>query len=143
MAGTFLRRLLCCVGFVLSGGMGAGCDPAGMNVDSGETSEADTEAAIARGRTTFTSMQAAAGGAILTCANCHGQDGSGLVAPDIRSSTVDHLVEHGQGDGPHPDGVKFTELTEEDFHDMGLYLASICEADADCTPGSDDEHGHE
>lgn len=77
------------------------------------------------------------------CASCHDSDGSGLIGPDIRSSTRDHLQEHAQGDGPHPEGVKFAALTPGDFDDLALFLASICEADPECTPGEVDEHGHD
>ncbi|NOS99227.1 MAG: metallo-mystery pair system four-Cys motif protein [Phycisphaerales bacterium] len=103
----------------------------------------DVLAAIDRGRTAFAASRTSAGGAMLACVNCHGDDGSGLIGPDIRSSTEAHVLEHGRGDGPHPDGVKFADLTDADAADIAVYLASICQTDPECDPGSVDEHGHD
>ncbi len=112
-----------------------------FRVASGDFSPVDTQAAIARGQATFTSTHTTAGGGMLACAGCHGQDGSGIVGPDIRASTAGHLMEHAQGDGPHP--VKFDTLTAGDFDDISRYLASVCEMDPECMPGSADEHDHD
>lgn len=98
---------------------------------------------VARGRSTFTTPRPAVGGQVVACAGCHMQDGAGDIGPDIRESTVDHLIEHAQGDGPHPEGVKFTSFTPSDFDEMAAYLESICRMDPICVPGSADEHDHE
>lgn len=103
----------------------------------------DVLAAIARGQSAFAATRTSAGGTMLACVNCHGADGSGVIGPDIRSSTEEHLLEHGRGDGPHPEGVKFADLTGDDAADIAVYLASICETDPECDPGSVDEHGHD
>ncbi len=114
-----------------------------FRVGTGEFMDFNNDAAIARGQTTFTTLHTTTAGTMLACASCHGDGGAGLIGPDIRSSTHRHLEEHAQGDGPHPEGVKFAGLTEQDFEEIELYLRSLCELDPDCTPGSVDEHDHD
>lgn len=107
-----------------------------------ESSDVDRLAAIARGATLYSRTLPVAGGSTASCSACHGADGSGAAGPDVRPSGAGHLRQHAQGDGPHPDGVKFNTLTAADFDDLGAYLRSLCEADDDCEPESVD-HGHE
>ncbi|MFQ5463343.1 MAG: hypothetical protein ACE5E5_12055 [Phycisphaerae bacterium] len=78
----------------------------------------------ATGRAVFSTEHQTAGGAALACANCHQADGSGNIGPDIRGESGNHLQEHAQGSGRHPDGVKFTDLTPQDFADIAAFLAS-------------------
>jgi len=105
----------------------------------------DVPAAIARGAATFATPHATAGGSQAACAGCHGADGAGLIGPDIRVSGAAHLQQHAQGDAPHPAGVQFDALSDDDFRDLGFFLASLCEADPACEPGSGDhgDHDHE
>jgi uncharacterized repeat protein (TIGR04052 family) len=113
-----------------------------FRVGSAAAADNDVEAAITRGQTAFTTTRETAGGSSFACADCHAADGSGDIGPDIRSSTAGHFLEHAQGDGPHPDGIKFDDLTESDFGDIEIFLASICQEDPDCESGSVDDHDH-
>ncbi|MFQ5461078.1 MAG: c-type cytochrome [Phycisphaerae bacterium] len=68
-----------------------------------------------------------------SCAQCHGDDGSGGRAPSVRGADADTLQSLAQGDGQHlalaggrvgrvPE-VKFPELTAEDFAALAAFLA--------------------
>jgi uncharacterized repeat protein (TIGR04052 family) len=103
----------------------------------------EDDAAVERGEVVLTSSWPTVNGTSTSCTVCHGPMGAGGIGPDIRVSTQAHLQEHAQGTGPHPEGVKFAELTEEEFHDLAAYLASLCEADPDCEAESVDEHDHD
>jgi uncharacterized repeat protein (TIGR04052 family) len=105
-----------------------------------EESESDMAAAITRGTSLYSTEWETVGAGVLSCLSCHGADGSGGSGPDIRPSSVNHLREHSQQDGPHPDGVKFDDLLASDYDDLGAFLRSICEADPSCEPESV-EHG--
>ena len=94
------------------------------------------------GEEIFATARTTTAGADLACAGCHADDGSGNIGPDIRGSGADHLQEHSQGDGPHPEGVKFDQLTAENFADIAAYLGEQCAADPDCTPGENDDDDH-
>lgn len=80
-----------------------------------------------RGIGILVTPQMTVGGAMLACASCHGADGSGDVGPDIRGEPVGHLEEHAQGGGSHPDGIKFPDLTDQDFADIAAALAAADE----------------
>jgi len=100
--------------------------------DSGEAEHDGDEGSVdsslvgnpATGQAVFSTEHKTAGGATLACANCHEADGSGIIGPDIRGESGNHLQEHAQGSGRHPDGVKFPDLTPQDFADIAAFLAS-------------------
>lgn len=105
------------------------------------------ESGVDRGLAAYTRERETTEGETYSCLSCHGDDGSGQVGPDIRSSTASHLLEHPFGDDPHP--VKFADLTEVQANDIAVWLAAQCRADPDCVPGSvdgghhDDDHEHD
>lgn len=115
-----------------------------FRVRSVESSDSKRQAAATRGATLFETTTTTAGGESQACALCHGSDGSGAFGPDIRSEQASHLREHSQGDGPHPEGIKFTSLTAADYDDLAAFLASICEADPECMTdeGGEKKHDH-
>lgn len=77
----------------------------------------------ARGEMIFTTEHDTISGAVIFCASCHGRDGASGFAPDIRGEPGPHLREHAQGDGRHPDGIKFPDLMPQDFEDIAAFLA--------------------
>lgn len=104
--------------------------------DGNDASIIVRETAFARGKRTFTTAHRTGTGAMRACADCHDEDGSGYLGPDIRMHTAEELMAHAQGNGTHLDGVKFIRLTADDFRHIEQYLASMCRADAHCTsPG--------
>jgi cytochrome c553 len=78
----------------------------------------------------FTTPQSTADGVDLSCGSCHRQDGAGAAGPPVRGQSAEHLLEHAQGDGPHPEGIKYPDLVPQGFVDMEAFLA-------------DATHGHE
>lgn len=105
--------------------------------------KAERQAAVTRGETLFETTTITAGGEAQACALCHGADGSGAAGPDIRAEEAAHLREHSQGDGPHPEGIKFTALTAADYDDLAAFLASICAMDPECMTKEFDENKHD
>ncbi len=98
------------------------------------------ESGFDRGRRIFTTARATQGGQVLACANCHSEDGSGNIGPDIRADPIEHLIEH-RAPGPHPQGVKFTTLTQAEYDDLHAYLSTNCANDPNCEPfGGHEEH---
>ena len=93
-----------------------------------------------RGHELFTTPQPTTGVGPISCANCHASDGSSGFGPDIRGEEADHLEAHAQGGGRHPAGVKFPELTAQDFADMAAYLAG--EGGTDHSTNGADDHDH-
>jgi uncharacterized repeat protein (TIGR04052 family) len=92
------------------------------------------ESGVDRGLDAFSRVRETTEGEMFSCLNCHGDDGSGDVGPDIRSSNADHIMEHPAGDAPHP--VKFADLSPVQANDIAVWLAVQCAADVNCVPGS-------
>lgn len=77
-----------------------------------------------RGQSLFTTPQPTSEGVDLSCASCHRQDGAGAAGPSVREQSAGHLLEHAQGGGPHPEGIKYTGFSPQDFVDMAAFLAA-------------------
>ncbi|MFQ5496117.1 MAG: S8 family serine peptidase, partial [Phycisphaerae bacterium] len=80
------------------------------------------------GATLFLSPQPTNLGVSKACADCHGHDGSGNTAADIRGFSAAALAASAQGFVSHPapvgrQDVKYPTLTAQDFNDMEAFLA--------------------
>jgi cytochrome c553 len=84
------------------------------------------------GQLLFTTALPTVDGVDLSCSNCHRQDGGGAGGPSVLGQSAEHLMEHAQGTGGHPEGIKYPELTAQDFADMAAFLA---------VEGTDDHDG--
>ncbi len=99
------------------GGEGAGNDDHDDGAD-------DLVGDAQRGMELFRSPQPTAGGIDLSCSSCHRQDGAGAGGPSLLDQAAGHLMEHAQESGEHPEGIKFPELTAQDFADMAAFLST-------------------
>ena len=84
-----------------------------------------------RGQVLFTTAQPTDDAVDLSCSNCHRQDGGGAGGPSVIGQEAEHLMEHAQGDGTHPEGVKYPDLTAQDFADMAAFLVTSGEVHED------------
>jgi len=86
-----------------------------------------------RGQTLFTASLATTDGVDLACSNCHRQDPACAAGPSVLGQSAAHLQEHAQGTAPHPEGIRYPDITPQDFVDIEAFLATMGE----------DDHGHD
>ncbi len=111
-----------CTAVTPNSGSDAGNGTSGRPSGTSDATDQTDSALTLAGDTLFSEAHATVGGAMLACAGCHSADGSGDIGPDIRGESGDHLQEHAQGEGRHPDGTKFPDLTEDDFVAIAAFL---------------------
>lgn len=130
-----LQALRLCMIVLLASALS--CDTlVGVFSPGSDSGPASTEAA--RGARLYASPQITSSGGSSSCAQCHGTTGTGGSAPAIRGEAVDHLITHAQAGGPHPEGVKYPNLTEADFVAMTAFLGGDTSTDHHDDNGSDE-----
>lgn len=82
------------------------------------------------GEELFTTAQATSFGSTISCSSCHGLDGSGGLAGDVRGSSAEAIAGVTQGTTAHPadtrgrTDVRYPDLTAEQIGRIAAFLAN-------------------